>query len=90
MCYTRLQWTEFAKIITIFVGYLIVEIATVIKCNMAQVIAYLVCMLFLICGWNIHISNGIVISPQMCQFIQKLIRRFEEDKGKRKCNIAMH
>ena len=49
---------------------------------MSKLYASFLRLLLVISGWNIGRSDCAFVSSELCQYIQRLIKRFEEDNGK--------
>lgn len=43
---------------------------------------HVLCLVLVVSGWHIDKGEGGPVSSEMCQYIQRLIKRFIEDNGK--------
>lgn len=49
---------------------------------MSKFFASLFCLVLVISGWDIGGGDCAFVSSELCQYIRRLIKRFEEDNGK--------
>ena len=49
---------------------------------MTKFFASVLCLMLVISGWDIGGGDCAFVSSELCQYIQRLIKQFEEDNGK--------